>query len=305
MQFNAGRIDFINTTPVYAGADKGVVRFPGRVTRGSPAELNSLLRAGELQISSISSVEYAYSWPDLIALPGISISSTGPIRSVLFYSHVPFPEVRGTVGLTKRSATARALVRLIIEDFFSSSVTWKVIDIDREVTIRTGEGAGTSIEAGHGRSCDGPFPHDLDGLLVIGDSALSLNLQEHFPYVVDLGEFWTERTGHPFVFGLWAARRDFALAHPDIVDEYRTCLLRSLGYGLKEMEISVRLAAERSGIAIDEVRAYFERIDYILGAQHIIGLNHFFDLLKARGEIAPDVELRFFSKPSERPRHVG
>ena len=282
MQLNAGRIDFINTTPVYAGADAGLVHFPGQVTRGSPAELNALLRAGKLQISSISSVEYAYSWPDLIALPGISISSTGPVRSVLFYSRVPFPEVRGTVGLTKRSATARALVRLIVEDFFSSSVTWKDVDIDREVMLQA-----------------------LDGLLVIGDSALSLNLQERFPYVVDLGDFWTERTGYPFVFGLWAARRDFALAHPDVVDEYRTCRLRSLGYGLKEMEVSVRLAAERSGIAVDEVRAYFERIDYFLGARHIVGLKHFFDLLKARGEIAPDVELRFFSKPSERPRHVG
>jgi len=307
MRFNVGRIDFINTTPVYAGADRGRVELPGRTVRSSPAELNALLREGKLHISSISSVEYAYAFPDLLVLPGICISCTGPVRSVLLYSKTSLHDLAGTVGLTTRSATGRALVRIILEDFFGREVAYRDVDIASEVSRRSesahpGGRRSAAMRSAAMRSA--AFPGNLDALLVIGDDALTLNLHQHFPHVLDLGEFWVERTGLPFVFGLWAVKRDFALKNPHLVEEYKSGLLRSLGYGLKEMDASVAIAAERLDLSAETIKRYLEQIDYVLGPQHLSGLRHFYDLLKKRHEIDPGVELRFFEKPREHARHA-
>lgn len=288
-QFRAGRIDFINTVPVYAGADQGRISFPGMTTRGTPADLNRLMREKALQISAISSVEYAYAYPNLTILPGISISCSGPVHSVLLYAKIPLTDLTGTVGLSNRSASARALVPIILEDFFGRKVAYRDVDMER-VFVRDSDGIRLRRQPLRG----------LEALLVIGDDALSSNLRDTFPFTLDLGEFWVERTGHPFVFGLWAAQGDFVRDNPDTVEEYRACLLKSLGFGLKEMDTSIRMAADRSTVSEDRIRTYLERIDYFLGPHQIAGMRHFFSLLKRRGEIHPAVELNFFERPRER-----
>ncbi len=299
---NVGRIDFINTTPVYAGADQGRLVFPGKTVRGTPAELNAMLRAGRLQISSVSSVEFARSWPDLLILPGISISCTGPVRSVLLHSKTPAQEIAGKVGVSNRSATARALVRVILEDFLHRSPEFSDVNMDapeiQEAIAHCRGGNNSEVQ----RSTAAIFG-DLDGLLVIGDDALSLDLQGIFPHVLDLGEFWVDRTGLPFVFGIWAVRKDFALEHPLEVESFRSCLLRSLGYGLRETDTAIELARANTGFSAERIRSYLERIDYVLGPEHIHGLNHFFDLLKRRNEIDPAVELEFYERQRERSGH--
>ena len=50
------------------------------------------------------------------------------------------------------------------------------------------------------------FPHEA--VLVIGDAALLLGAPAAYPVAVDLGEAWKTWTGLPFVFAVWAARRD-------------------------------------------------------------------------------------------------
>ena len=45
-----GRIGYINCYPVYAGIDRGEVKLPAELVTGTPAELNDLLVAGELDV---------------------------------------------------------------------------------------------------------------------------------------------------------------------------------------------------------------------------------------------------------------
>src|SRR5204863_1999963 len=54
-----GRIGYINCYPVYGAIDRGEVKLPAELVTGTPAELNDLLVAGELDVSVISAVEYA------------------------------------------------------------------------------------------------------------------------------------------------------------------------------------------------------------------------------------------------------
>ncbi|MGH7753757.1 MAG: MqnA/MqnD/SBP family protein, partial [Gemmatimonadales bacterium] len=81
-----GRIPYINCYPVYQAIDRGVVTVPAELVTGTPAELNDLLVAGELDVSVISAVEYARHARDLLLLPDLAVSCDGPVRSVALFS---------------------------------------------------------------------------------------------------------------------------------------------------------------------------------------------------------------------------
>ena len=70
-----GMISAINTLPIYWGLTRGLVDFPCQLISGSPAQLNGMLRAGELDVSAISSVEYSLAAGSYLVLPGFSTLS--------------------------------------------------------------------------------------------------------------------------------------------------------------------------------------------------------------------------------------
>src|SRR5947209_6269091 len=88
-----GRIGYINCYPVYGAIDRGLISPPGELVTGTPAELNDLLVAGELDVSVISAVEYARHARDLVLLPDLAISCDGPVRSVMLLSRRPVAQL--------------------------------------------------------------------------------------------------------------------------------------------------------------------------------------------------------------------
>src|SRR5467141_3187102 len=111
-----GRIGYINCAPVYGAIDRGVVALPrgGELVTGTPAELNDLLVAGELDVSVISAIEYARHAKDLVLLPDLAISCDGPVRSVALFSKRPVGQLDGwTVLLSASSRTSVALLELL------------------------------------------------------------------------------------------------------------------------------------------------------------------------------------------------
>src|SRR6266498_2399946 len=116
-----GRIGYINCYPVYAGIDRGEVQLPAELVTGTPAELNDLLVAGELDVSVISAVEYARHAKDLVLLPDLAISCDGPVRSVALFSKRTVGHLDGrTVLISASSRTSVALLELLCRD------VWKI-----------------------------------------------------------------------------------------------------------------------------------------------------------------------------------
>src|SRR5439155_688265 len=74
------------------------------------------------------------------------------------------------------------------------------------------------------------LPHDA--VLVIGDAALVLKARQAYPHRYDLGEEWRRWTGLPFVFAVWAARRE---ADPAAVRLLHAALLASRTWGLAHL----------------------------------------------------------------------
>jgi chorismate dehydratase len=265
-----GRIAYINGAPVYGAIDRGLVPVPAAVVTGTPAELNDALAAGRLDVSVISAVEYARHARDLVLLPDLAISCDGPVRSVALFSRVPAERLDGSVRVAAASRTSVALLELLCRD------VWRVRPRCAPVPAEADD-----LEALAG------LPHQA--VLVIGDAALLLAARGTYPFRYDLGEEWKRWTGLPFVFAVWAARREAPAA---AVRAVHAALLASRAWGLAHLDGLAAEAAHATGVAAAECRRYLGGLDYALGAGHQAGLTDFFRRLAARG-LVPDASLQF------------
>ena len=189
-----GHIAFLNVLPLtYAlahGAAEGL-----DILRATPAALNGRLEAKNLDVSGVSSITYARHADDLLILPDVCIASDGDVRSVLLVSRVPAEEI-GTqrVLLSDKSASSHALLKIILHRAYGAAPAYEI----RALTP------------------DDPVPEGAAASMFIGDDALELY---HRPpegiYIYDLAREWKQLTGARMVFGIWAAARSFAAAHPE------------------------------------------------------------------------------------------
>jgi chorismate dehydratase len=268
-----GRIGYINCAPVYGAIDRGIVALPprGELVTGTPAELNDLLVAGELDVSVISAIEYARHAKELVLLPELAISCDGPVRSVALFSKKPVTQLGNHTVLTSASSrTSVALLELLCTD------VWKIAPKFAEARAEAQD--LTSLAA---------LPHEA--VLVIGDAALKLAAAGTYQHRYDLGEEWKRWTGLPFVFAVWAARR---AADPTAVRRGHTALLASRAWGLAHLDELAQEAARATGVAVATCLAYLSGLDYACTDKHLAGLTDFFRRLAAHG-IVPAGSLQF------------
>jgi chorismate dehydratase len=268
-----GRIPWINAAPVYAAMDRGIVPAPATVVSATAAELNDLLAAGELDLSVISAVEYARDASQYHLLPDLAISCDGPVHSVALFSRRPVHELDGaTVLRTASSRTSVLLLELLCRH------VWKVRP--QFATARAEANDLAALQA---------LPHDA--VLVIGDAALHLRAANLYPVFADLGQVWKTWTGLPFVFAVWAARRD---ADRERALTVHADLLASRAWGVEHLDLIAAEAAARTGIPSTVVRAYLGDLDYQLSYRHLAGLTEFFGRLAADG-LVPNGSLTFLT----------
>jgi len=266
-----GRIGYINCGPVYGAIDREIVRAPGELVTGTPAELNDLLVAGELDVSVISAVEYARHARDLVLLPDIAISCDGPVRSVALFSRRTVDQLDGrTVLLSASSRTSVALLELLCRE------VWKVKPKFADARAEAQDLATLAA-----------LPHEA--VLVIGDAALTLAARGTYPHRYDLGSEWKAWTGLPFVFAVWAARRS---VDPEAVRRGHEALLASRAWGLAHLDALAADAARATAVPLAACREYLGGLDYALSYKHLAGLTDFFRRLAADG-IVPDGSLQF------------
>src|SRR5574341_618052 len=159
-----GRIGYINCYPVYGAIDRGIVPVAAELVTGTPAELNDLLVAGELDVSVISAVEYARNAKELVLLPDIAVSCDGPVRSVALFSRRPVATLHdATILVSASSRTSVALLELLCRH------VWKIKPRFAQARAEAQDLANLAN-----------LPHDA--VLVIGDPALLLAAQNAYPY---------------------------------------------------------------------------------------------------------------------------
>jgi chorismate dehydratase len=268
-----GRIGYINCAPVYGAIDRGIVPLPQgcELVTGTPAELNDLLVAGELETSVISAIEYARHAKELLLLPELAISCDGPVRSVALFAKRPVTELGSrTVLLSASSRTSVTLLELLCRH------VWQIAP--KFAAARAEAPDLASLAA---------LPHEA--VLVIGDAALTLAAAGTYRHRYDLGDEWKRWTGLPFVFAVWAARRSAASASISLAHE---ALLASRAWGLAHLDDLAAAASRATGVPATACLEYLSGLDYAFTYKHLAGLTDFFRRLAADG-IVPDGSLQF------------
>jgi chorismate dehydratase len=102
------------------------------------------------------------------------------------------------------------------------------------------------------------------------------------------------------VFAVWAARREFAEAHPGLVKEVHEAFLASRELCLDELDAVAEVAARWEPFPAATLADYFRRLDFSLGARQVAGLREFADRASAAGAVpplGPDGPVFFTSAP--------
>jgi chorismate dehydratase len=267
-----GRISFINVDPIYYGLEHHHLSDDIQVVSAPPSDLNHMLADGTLDISSVSSAAYGIHHKKWRLLPDISIACNGDVMSVLLVGRVPLEKLHGKrVLVTDESATAVRLMRLMFHH----------------------KGVSPLLET---RKIHSPSQIDPDAgaALVIGDAALRHGWKDHFDHVWDLGDLWARHANLPFVFAVWAVRKEFADAHPDRVSKAIDLLHRSKRMGLSSIDTVVKSAASRLAIDPETTLRYFNNFCFELGAPQHDGLEAFFNDLHASDLFPETIPIRFF-----------
>lgn len=266
-----GVVNYINTSQIMIpwrrlGGPEG-----WNVLESTPTTLNRLLRGGAIEVGLISSFAYGQSWQDYLLFPGLGISAAGPVKSVLFIHREPLHELERIVT-TSHSATSVNLLRIIVEDFLNLSIPFYT-------------GGFEEFEAGGGT-----------GYLAIGDEALRLSSLEGVEKE-DLAAIWMEHTGLPFVFAVWAVRREAWERERVSIEKLYAHIVKCLDAGSAALGDIARAVAPRIPMRPDQCLAYLQGIRLTLGKEELEGLNRYFTLLEDLGLLKGAPVLQFAEIP--------
>ena len=273
-----GRISYLNVLPIYYALDQGYVSHDFVFTSGPPAELNTRIKAGELDMSAASSIEYGRHFEDYLLLPQVAIGSQGPVQSVLLLSQVPLASLQGeSILISSQTHTSAALLRLLVREKMRLKVRYETGDITARLLANAPPTA----------------------FLAIGDEALRLRTHPDFPYHLDLGQAWLEWTGLPFIFGVWIGRKpEQGQEKENLVAACRQ-LLASKAWGLGQIPFFSRLVSEQGILDYQTLVSYFNGLVYDFGLREQAGLKLFYRKLYACGELPHIPKMRFLPIPND------
>ncbi|SHE77450.1 chorismate dehydratase [Desulfacinum infernum DSM 9756] len=260
-----GKIAFLNVWPIYFPLEEGWIPHDFEIVARSPAELNELMRRGELDMSVVSSVAYARHPDRMQVLPGLAIACDGPVQSVLLLSRRPVEDLDGReILLTTQSDTSVVLLKVLMQELLKF----------RRVRYRRGV-LGECLT-------DGAPP---TAFLAIGDEALMYRNHPDYPHVWDLAEVWKRWTGHPFVFALWVARRDLLPAERREVERAVCTLWAARSRGLEDLHVICHEAARAGILDHAGLECYYRTFTFDLDSQTLAGLELFFRYMVKIGDI--------------------
>jgi chorismate dehydratase len=237
------------------------------LVKDSPERLSEQLVAGSLDIAPITFVEFLKHSEDLVVLDGLAVGSDGPVMSCNLISQLPFEELDGRrVALGSTSRTTVQLAQLLLRERYHVTPEYYTCPPDLSIMM-----------------------HEAPGAVLIGDPALRAALYD-VPRLglrmLDLGEAWKDWSGLPMVFAVWAVRRDYLAAHPELVREVHKGFLHSRDLALAEVDKVAAQVARWEAFDAAALERYFTTLDFSFGPRQLAGAREF--ARQIGGQIAVD-----------------
>jgi chorismate dehydratase len=272
MTLRIGRIAYLNVAPYFHHLRE--MGFTGEIVTGVPSELNSMLSGGAIDACPSSSFEYGLHSEEYCLLPGHSISSIGPVHSVLLFTPGPLHVLSGQkVAITGESATSINLLKILLKEFCGiPDVAYEVPCGKVENLLKNGKSA-----------------------LLIGDRALAA--AKNCPAdlkITDLGALWYHFTGMPFVFALWILRCDAIEKFPDEIRKLALQLHESRRYAFANLTEMAAQLSRTTCFPASLLLKYWRSMSYDLSDVHVEGLRLYFTLCRKHDLLDSIPELHFF-----------
>lgn len=253
-----GAVSYLNSRPLIEGLE-GLLPSANLVL-DYPSRLADALSNGQLDVALIPSIEY-FRRPGYEVISDACVAARGEVLSVKLYCRVHPGQIR-TLALDEGSRTSAALTKVILAERYGV--------IPKTEPLRM-ESATTDSSA--------------DAVLLIGDRAMH-SPEESFVEVMDLGQFWYDWTGLPFVFAMWVARRE---VNTEGVDE---ALSHARDLGIANVADIAREEAPRLGIPETLAHNYLSRnLHYHLTSAERSGLKLFSELAAQHNLVKPNVDI--------------
>ncbi|MGD3110593.1 menaquinone biosynthetic enzyme MqnA/MqnD family protein [Streptomyces sp. YGL11-2] len=251
-----GHIQFLNCLPLYWGLARTGTLLDLDLTKDTPEKLSEQLVRGELDIAPITLVEFLRAADDLVAFPDLAVGCDGPVMSCVIVSQKPLEQLDGArVALGSTSRTSVRLAQLLLAEKIGV----------RPEYYRCPPDLGLMMQ-------------EADAAVLIGDAALRANLHDGPKLgldVHDLGQMWKDWTGLPFVFAVWAARRDYLEREPEVVEKVHEAFLASRDLSLEEVGKVAEQAARWEHFDEAVLERYFTTLDFRFGADQLRGVTEF------------------------------
>ncbi|OEV03331.1 menaquinone biosynthetic enzyme MqnA/MqnD family protein [Streptomyces oceani] len=251
-----GHIEFLNCLPLYWGLARTGALLDVQLSKDTPDRLGEQLVRGELDIGPVSLVEFLRNADDLVVLPDIAVGCDGPVMSCEIVSRVPLERLDGArTALGSTSRTSVRLARLLLDEHYGVAPEYYTSSPDLNQMLSEAEAA-----------------------VVIGDLGLRAflrGLSEPDLRVHDLGQLWKDWTGLPFVFAVWAVRRDYLEREPEIVRTVHKAFLASRDLAMEEVTKVAEQASRWEPFEASVLERYFTTLDFRLAEEQLAGIREF------------------------------
>lgn len=249
-----GKIPYLNCVPFYENFE----RKPFRLVPLTPSQMGKLaeskqIDAGPLSLMDFWRVEKEYEMLDY----GIAVKNMA--RSVTLYSNFHWEELQGRrIGITADTSTSIELLKVLLVHRYAVSTK-----LERLHPIFQAQ------EAAY-----------FDAVLVIGDEALMRSKAglANFQFAFDLGKEWHEWTKLPFVFAVWAIRRDAEAATKEALIAQLDSTVTSMPFTITEF---AKWHGKRLELTPAEVQVYLNGFVYRLGEKEKEAIEKFRDFIEA------------------------
>ncbi len=241
-------VSYFNTKPFIEGLNHSFSEDELRKKLLPPAECSLELSSGKCNMALIP-VGALLDFRGITILKDHCIGADGAVDSVYLFSQVPVYEIE-QVLLDRHSRTSNGLTRILMERHWKHKVSYQK-PCSRDFNLIKGKTAGVAI----------------------GDTAYRIKNQ--FPFVFDLSEAWKAYTQLPFVFAVWAYRKE-QWSEEDVkrIDQ-------ALTWGRQHRKLAALKWGENFGYSTEEAERYLCRsIKYKLDSPKHAALERYIRELK-------------------------
>jgi len=259
-----GAVSFLNTKPLIDGLDResGIT-----LKLAVPAELPALLETDQADAVLVPAVDFGRNRRLWCIVSDGCIASDGQTMTVRIFSRVP-PDRITTLHVDGDSHTSVVLAQVLWWRLYERPLPVRQIDTRRQ-----------------------PLDH-CQAVLLIGDKVVSGHTRQ-FGFEVDLGAAWKQLTGLPFVFAIWAGKRQLG--------QLSQMLNAARDRGVGRAAELARIHGPAKGWPVELAARYLTQyLSFTLTPRHHKGLELFLDMAEQLGLLRDRPEpLAVADRPAE------